>query len=317
MSVLKDRSAASGIALGALLVGLGGVLLGIQVDANGAWCGTGLAPLGIGALLAIASVGARIASPSARMPRDGMGIFAVTIGFLGLTFALSGVLAPGGPWMFLEVLLLVAVVAFRRPDPLTGRWIRTSTYVLLGLFLLFRLWISYQGSRLRWQALSIDVPVLSWLPFDFLEPVKRVSIGSFTPHEMGFPPAGLDFALSSTAWALGLCACIAGLALLQASAREHENDRVHALIRTLPGPVADAVERLLPEDEWLDLGLHGLPERRLARRIEALVAERTRRQLSLQRALEQTRLISASNTGGFAGEIQRALLDPGAHERPT
>lgn len=305
MSAIPDRRPATGIALGAALIGLGGLLLGLQVDANRAVCGTGLAPLGVGALLALAALAAR--TTSGRVPRDGLGISAVAAGFLGLAFAISGVLAPGGPWMFLEVLILVLVVALRRPDPATGRWIGASAYVLLALFLLFRLWVSYQGSLFRWQVVSVDVPVLSWLPFEFLEPVQRVALGSFTPHELGFPPAGLDFALSSALWALGFAACVGGLALLQASTLEHENDRVHALIRTLPAPLADVVERLLPEEEWRDLGLHGLPERRLARRVEALVAERIRRQGELARALEQSRLLARADPEGFAGGITRAL----------
>ena len=115
---------------------------------------------------------------------------------------------------------------------------------------------------------------------------------------------------------MGFALCTAGLVLVQASAIEHENDRVHALIRTLPGPVADVVERLLPEEEWRDQGLHGLPERQLARRIEALVSERMRRQDALRRALDPSRLLGLSNPGGFAGEIQRAITDESQREPP-
>lgn len=316
MSTSPERSAASGIVLGAILIGLGGLLLGLQVDSNGAWCGTGLAPLAIGALLALGAIAARVSTTSGRLPRDEMGIVAVVAGFFGLSFVIAGALAPGGPWMFLEVLLLVLVVALRKPDAQTGRWIAASAFALLALFLLFRLWISYQGSSLRWQVLSVDVPVLSWMPFDFLDPVKRVALGSFTPFEMGFPPAGLDFAVSATLWALGFALCTAGVVFVQASAIEHENDRVHALIRTLPGPVADVVERLLPEEEWRELGLHGLPERRLARRIEALVSERMRRQESLRRALDTSKLLDLSDSGGFAGEIRRAITDESRPEPP-
>jgi len=307
MSAIPERSAAGGIALGAILIGIGGLLLGLQVDANGTWCGTGLAPLGIGALLALGAIAVRVGSATGRMPRDELGIAAVVAGFFGLAFAIGGALAPGGPWMFLEVLLLVAVVALRKPDADTGRWIGPSALVLLALFLLFRLWISYQGSQLRWQVMSVDVPIVAWLPFEFLDPVKRVALGSFTPLEMGFPPAGLDFALSSTLWALGFAATIAGMVLVQASTLEYENDRIHALIRTLPPPIADVVERLLPEEEWRELGLHGLPERRLARRIESAVAERARRQDALRRALEQSRLLPGAEAGGFSAEIRRAL----------
>jgi hypothetical protein len=142
---------------------------------------------------------------------------------------------------------------------------------------------------------------------------------------MGFPPAGLDFAPSATLWALGFAAVLGGLALVQSSAIEHENDRIHALIRTLPPSVADVVERILPEEEWRDLGLHGLPERQLARRIESAVAERVRRQQALRRALEDARLLhggeqadaGAGDASGFAGEIRRALegRDPGTGAR--
>jgi len=316
MSNGPERSASTGILLGAILIGLGGLLLGLQVDSNGAWCGTGLAPLAIGAFLALAAIAARVSTTSGRLPRNAMGIVAVVAGFFGLAFVISGALAPGGPWMFLEVLLLVLVVTLRKPDSRTGRWIASSAFGLLSIFLLFRLWISYQGSLLRWQVLSVDVPVLSWMPFDFLDPVKRVALGSFTPFEMGFPPAGLEFAASATLWALGFALCTAGLVLVQASAIEHENDRVHALIRTLPGPVADVVDRLLPEEEWREQGLHGLPERQLARRIEALVSERMRRQESLRRALDTTKQIGLSGGSGFAGEIQRAITDESQREAP-
>jgi len=307
LSARSERDAASGIAFGAILVGVGGLMLGLQVDANGAWCGTGLSSLAIGALLALGAIAVRVASKVGRMPRDELGLAAVAIGFFGLAFAIGGALAPGGPWMFLQVLLLVSVVALRKPDAESGRWIGNGAFVLLALFLVFRLWISWQGSQLRWQVMSVDVPILSWLPFDFLAPISRVSLGSFTPLEMGFPPAGLDFAPSATLWAIGFAAVIGGLALLQASTIEHENDRIHALIRTLPPQVADVVERLLPEEEWRELGLHGLPERQLARRIESAVAERVRRQQALRRALEETKLLGTSDASGFPGEIRRAL----------
>jgi hypothetical protein len=307
MSANPERSAASGIVLGAILIGVGGLLLGVQVDANGAWCGTGLAPLAIGALLALGVIVMRVGAATGRMPRDDLGIAAVVAGFFGLAFAIGGVLVPGGPWMFFQVLTLVGVVALRRADPRTGRWIGAGAFTLLALFLLFRLWISYQGSQLRWQVMSVDVPVIAWIPFQFLDPLKTVALGSFTPLEMGFPPAGLDFGVSTTLWALGFAASVAGIGLVQTSAIEHENDRIHALIRTLPPTVADVVERLLPEDEWRDLGLHGLPERQMARRIESAVVERVRRQEVLGRALEQSKLLGNPGASGFSREIQRAL----------
>ncbi len=314
MSAHSERSAAGGIALGAVLIGVGGLLLGLQVDANGAWCGTGLAQLAIGALLALGGILMRVGSANARMPRDELGIAAVVSGFFGLAFAIGGVLVPGGPWMFFQVLVLVVVVTFRRPDPRTGRWIGVGAFVALAAFLLFRLWISYQGSQLRWQVLSVDVPIVSWIPFQFLDPLKSVALGSFTPIEMGFPPAGLDFGVSATLWALGFAATIGGIALVQASVIEHENDRIHLLIRTLPPAIADVVERLLPEEEWREIGLHGLPERRLARRIESVVAERVQRQDALRRALEQSKMLGTADANGFSAEIRRALTGEGPRE---
>jgi hypothetical protein len=315
MSVPLERSPALGIALGAFLIGLGGLLLGLQIDADGAWCGTGLASLGPGALLALAAFAVR-ASPG-RAPRDLLGATALAAGFLGLAFLIAGVLAPGGGWMFFEIALLVVVVALRRPDPESGQWIRRGALVLLGVFLLFRLWISYQGGRHRWELVSIDVPVLSWLPFEFLRPVQQVSLGSFTPNELGFPPAGLDFAPTSCLWALGFALALAGLWLVQAAALEHEDERVHGLIRTLPPALADAVERILPEEEWRGLGLHGLPPRRLARRIEALVAERARRLSALRSALDAPALRGQAGAEEFGSGIRRALLGEGPREGGT
>lgn len=309
MSVAREHSAATGVGLGGLLVGTGGVLLGLQIDQNGSWSGTGWTVFAIGALLALGAMFIR-AKREGALPRDTLGIFAVVTSFFALAFLLSGVLAPGGPWMFFELALLVAVVAFKRPQAESGRWISYGVLVLLAAMLFFRLWIAYQGSENRWAVMSIDIPVLAWIPFDFLEPVKRIALGSFTPHELGFPAAGLSFAPTLALWAIGFALCVAGLMLTQTSAREHENDRIHDLIHTLPSGLANFVERIIPEDEWHTLGLHGLPSRRLARRIESLVGERMARQKELQTALDAGRLLSQTNPGGFAGGIYRAIVDP-------
>lgn len=308
----RSRTAAWAIGAGGAAVGLGALLLGIQFDANGRLSGTGYASLAIGALLAVAAQLARLRG-AASFPRDPLGAFAAIASFFGLAALLGAVLAPGGPWMFAEVCLLLALLVLRRPNSTaSARWLDGGTLAVLGLLLLFRLWVTYQGSEHRWQVMSLDVPVIAWIPLELLAPIQSVSLGSFTPHELGFPPAGLDFGVTTTAWALGFALALGGLLALQAGAREHENDRIDALIHTLPSELAALVERLLPEDEWESLGLHGLPERRLAKRIEALVAERIRRQRDFQAAWEASALLARTNPGGFSGGILQALADPGA-----
>ena len=325
MNTTREHSSVTGIVGGAWLVGVGGLLLGLQIDWNGSVSGTGWVSFAIGALLAVGATLVRLRGDAARhhderepragvadvsLPRDVPGILAVVTSFLALTFLISGVLVPGGPWLFFEIVVLGAVIVARRQRAEGGRWLSNGMLTLLAAMLLFRLWIAYQGGRNHWSLLSVDIPVISWLPFDFLEPVKRVSLGSFTPDEFGFPPAGLSFAPTLALWAVGFVSCVAGLVWAQTSAREHENDRIHALIRTLPGGLANFVERILPEDEWQSLGLHGLPERRLARRIETIVAERMARQKELQAALDAGKLLAQTNPGGFAGEIYRSIVDP-------
>lgn len=304
----SDRPAAWWIVVAGSMIAAGGMLLGMQVDANGAIAGTGYAPLAIGALLALVAVLVR-AGTSVRLPRDLVSSFAALSIFCGLAFLLGGVLAPGGPWMFFELFVLLFVVALRRPRPdAPAAWLGAGSAWLLGVMLLFRLWITYQGSEHRWQVASVDVPVLSWIPLDWLAPVQTVSLGSFTPREMGFPPAGVDFALTTGLWAIGFSLCVAGVLLVQSAAREHECDRVHDTIHTLPGPLANAVEQLVPEDEWAALGLLGLAERPLCKRIERLVTERVARQRALQGVFDSKALLALTNPGGFSGEIHRALL---------
>lgn len=307
------------IALSGFMIAAGGVLLGLQVDGNGRMSGTGFASLAIGALLALVATLVRVGT-AGQLPRDAISVFAAATTFLGLSFVLAGVLAPGGPWMFFEVLVLLVLVALRRSDPRgSARWISAGTACVLGLMLIFRLWITYQGSEHRWQLLSIQIPILSWIPFDFLAPVQSVSLGSFTPHELGFPPAGLDFAVTMTLWAVGFTACAAGLALQQGAVREHENDRIHDVISSLPPALAALVERLLPEEDWHAFGLHGLSDRRLCKKIEALVSARIQRQREFQTAFESSALLALTSSGGFSGEIHRALArygSPAAHPPP-
>jgi hypothetical protein len=259
-------------------------------------------------LLSLLAALARIGT-SGRLPRDSIGALFSVSAFLGLSFVIAGVLAPGGPWMFSEVFVLLFLFALRRMrSDSNARWISGESLCVLGLMLLFRLWITYQGSEHRWQVLSINIPVLSWIPLAWLEPIQSVSLGSFTPHELGFPPAGFNFPLTMTLWALGFSLCAGGLALGQNAACEHENDRIHELIYTLPAELAALVERLIPEEEWQALGLHGLSERRQCKKIERLVAERVRRQRELQSAFDSSALLSLTNADGFSGGIHRALV---------
>jgi hypothetical protein len=305
-----DHSASTSIIAGGLLVAAGGILLGLQVDQNGAISGTGWVSFAIGALLALGATIARTRGSEARIPRNTLGLFAVVVSFLGLSFLLSGVLAPGGPWMFVELFVLVAVVVLGRPRPDAARWVGFGVLAMLVLMLIFRLWVTYQGSENRWAVTTLAIPVISWIPIPFLDPIKTISLGSFTPHELGLPPAGLSFGPTVALWSIGFALCVAGLVLVQTGAREHENDRIHALIQTLPPALARFVERLVPEEEWLALGLHGLPERRLARRIESIVAERMSKQKEIQSAIDAGRLLAQSSDDGFANGIQRAITDP-------
>src|SRR5262252_1938294 len=103
---LVRREADWMVAVAAAMIGVGGILLGVQLDADGHLAGTGFAPLAIGALLALVSMLARMGA-SGGWPRDAIAVLAAASLFLGLAFALGGVLAPGGPWMFCEVLVLL------------------------------------------------------------------------------------------------------------------------------------------------------------------------------------------------------------------
>jgi hypothetical protein len=288
------------------MIACGGVLLGVQVDANRGFSGTGYAALALGGAIALVSTIVR-ARGSQGLPRDFSGAFAALSAFLGLAFVAGAVLAPGGPWMLAEFAALL-VLALRRPRD-GSRWIASPSLWLMVVLFLFRLWITYQGSRNHWQVLSVPIPVLSWLPFDFLEPIQSVALGSFTPWELGLPPAGVDFPITLGLWSGGFALSAAGLFVVQLAAREHENDRVHDVIHTLPGALASLVERLLPEEEWETLGLHGLPTRLLCKRIEALVRERAQRQREIATALERAQLLALTHDEGFSGSIQGALAE--------
>jgi hypothetical protein len=173
--------------------------------------------------------------------------------------------------------------------------------------LLFRLWITFQGSEHRWQVMSVPIPVLSWLPFDLFDAVRTVELGEFRPDELGFPPAGLRFAPTLALWSAGFALCVAGLLWRSRAAVEHENDRIHATIHELPPPLARLVETLLPEEDWVALGLHGLSERMRRKKIEQLVGDRLRRRRELETAFAAVDLLGTTNPGGFAGEVVRTL----------
>lgn len=302
----RASNAASGIAWACVLIALGGVLLGVQFDRNSDVSGTGLVSFAVGSFVAVAAAFVR-SQGLERMPRDVHAAFAVVFGVAGLATLAAAALAPGGPWMFLEVVVLLAAALRGRANE---RFLSRGVLVLLALAFLFRVWICYQGSLWRWQVLELDVPVLAWIPLDVLAPIQSVSLGSFTPHEMNFPPAGLAFGATLASWAIGFALVAGGLLWLQTAAREHENDRIHAVLMTLPPELASLVERLVPEEEWHALGLHGLSERRLMKRIEALVRERAQRQREIERALDALPRF-ATPQASFGAEITRALSERG------
>ncbi len=306
-SPLPERTARWQLALSGLMIAGGGLLLGMQVDAAGDVVGTGYTALGIGALVALVATLVQ-ASVAGRVPRDPVAGFSALIGFFGLCFLVAGVLAPGGSWMFFEVLLLFWLLA-RRRDRFSpgGPEIGGGSLLLVTLMLLFRLWITWQGSEHRWALMSIDVPLLSSISIDWLEPIKSVSLGSFSPTELGFPPTGLDFPLSMTMWSAGFALCAGGLWMRGSAAREHESDRIHALIQTLPPAAASLVVRIVYEEEWETLGLHGLSERRLASRLEALVAERLRSYREVQATIAVSPIPDPGPGDDFSHIVGRAF----------
>ncbi len=301
------RHAELHLALACLMIGLGGLLLGLQVDGNGDLVGTGFTALGVGALVALAASLVQ-AGVAGRLPTDWIAGFSAACGFLGMSFCVAGVLAPGGSWMFFEVLLLFWLLARRRARVQPGGpEITGGTLIAMGLMLVFRLWITWQGSEHRWQVMSIELPILSWIDVPWLEAVRTVELGSFTPHELGFPPSGLDFPVSMTLWAAGFALAATGLWMRNRASRDHQDDRIHALIHTLPPGPAALVERLVPEDEWEALGLHGLSLRKIAKRLEALVAERMQRYQDVRSSLLRSPLAELTAQEDFAGDISRAL----------
>ena len=306
----REPSAELQLAWSCLMIGAGGLLLALQVDGRGDPVGTGYTALGIGAVVALCSSLLQASVTGSRaLPRDMISIFSALCGFFGLAFVVAAVIAPGGTWMFFEVILLLWLLARRRSRVQTaGPEIALGSVLALALMLVFRLWVTYQGSEHRWQVMSLDVPVLSWIPIALLDPVQSVELGSFEPAELGFPPTGLDFPLTMTLWSAGFALCVIGLWWRTHAAYEHENDRIHATIQTLPPSLAVLVEKLLPEDKWKAMGLHGLSERMRCKRIEALVKERIDARRDFEVALQRVPLIGQRSPAGFAGEIYSAIV---------
>ena len=304
----REPSAELQLAAACLMIGAGGLLLGLQVDGRGDLVGTGHTALGIGAVVALFASLLQVSSSRA-LPRDAISLFSALSGFCGLAFVVGGVLAPGGTWMFFEVLLLLWLLARRRARVQTaGPDVDLGSVLALALMLVFRLWVTYQGSEHRWQVMSLDIPVLSWIPIGLLDPVQSVELGSFEPEELGFPPTGLDFPLSMALWSAGFALCVIGLWWRTRAAYEHENDRIHLTIQTLPGNLAMLVEKLLPEEDWQSMGLHGLSERMRCKRIESLVKERIDARRDFDLALQRVPLIEQRTSSGFAGDIYGAIV---------
>ena len=304
-----------------LTTAVGGLLLGVQLDSVGNFVGTGYTTLGIGALISLvvvvaSSIRAAHYLGSAWLPRDGLAALGVATAFFGFACVLGAVLAPGGPWMFFEVALLLILLVLRRGARVVGPGLTPGIVAVLAVMLLFRLWITFQGSEHRWAVLEVEIPIISGLPFAFLDPVRTVSLGELTPGRLGFPPAGLNFNASTMIWAIGFTLTIVGILWLGRAAREHEDDRVHATILELPGGLAALVGRLLPEEEWSDLGLHGLSDRRRQKRIETLVRERMQARQEVDLALQHMDLGSMRIPDAFTGQMLEILGRDATPTRP-
>ena len=308
-----ERSAADQLVLACALIALGGLLLGLQRQADGGFSGTGFASLGMGALIALvptvfALFGVRsLKTDGPLVPRTWLSALSALCGFAGLAFVASGVLVPGGSWMFVEALLLVFVLSRRGAEgEIAGVRISAGTPLWLALFLLARLWVTYQGVRNEWAAATSDVPLLSHLPW-IPERLQTVSMGEFSAAEFGIPEQGLHFAHTVTLWASGIALCVAGLWWRHRAAVEWENDRVHATVHRLPPQLASLVELILPEDEWREIGLHGLNERQRRKRIVLLTQERVVRQMEFNRVFHVGHPALTDEASPFVREIHQVI----------
>ncbi len=295
------------LAFACLLIAIGGLLLAFQLDADGAIVGTGFAPLGIGAVVALAAT-LLAARGRTSLPRDGLDVLSIASAFLGLAFIVAGVLAPGGSWLFFEVLILLWLLTRRGPEEKSNGPILTpGACVALTLMLLLRLWIAYQGSEHRWQLMEISVPILSSIPWSVLDPIKTIQLGSFDPTEMGLPATGMRFGPTLALWSCGFASVASGLIWRARAAFEFENDRIHGTIQTLPHSLARLVERLIPEEDWKRLGLHGLSERVRCKRIEALVEKEMRARREFDHLVRQTPFLELPMSNPFATGIESAI----------
>ena len=308
LTAFEERTGELQLAFACLIIALGGVLLGVQIDGNGAIAGTGYTTLGLGGIVALAATLIQLGA-AGRLPRTPLAVLSATCGFAAITFLVAGVLAPGGAWMFWELVVLAWVLARRRRRSQPGGpEVGLQGFLLLASMLIFRLWITWQAAQHEWQLFTVDVPLISALPFPWLAPIQTITVGDFTQHEMGFPPTGLDFALSMSLWAAGFALCATGLWMRNQASREVEIERIHRLIQTLPPAACGLVLRVLPEEEWEQMGLFGLPERRLALRVARLVEERLQRQMAFETAFRTSNLLGTTTIGGPASSIHEALL---------
>lgn len=303
----RARSNELEIALACATIAAGGVLLGVQLDGLRRVHGTGYGGMAMGLLVALFATA--LVARRATLPRDPIAWWGAITSLFGVAFVVGGVLVPGGPWLFVELALLTWLFARTRSAP--GLFVTPAAVVALALMLIFRLWLTYQASQGDFQLATIEVPLLSRLPDDFLAEFQRVPIGAFTADELAFPATeGLDFPATCAVWALGFVQVVVGLAWRARAAREHEDDRVHATIRRLPPGLARLVEGLLPESEWEGLGLHGLPPRKLEKRIEALVRERIGRARDVDERLRMLARHELAEPTGFGADIAGALEPP-------
>lgn len=303
----RERSNELELALSTAMIAAGGVLLGVQLDTLRRVHGTGFGGVAMGLFVALFATA--LVARRATLPRDAVAWWGTLGSLFGVAFVVGGVLVPGGPWMFVELGLLTWLFARTRAAP--GLFVTPAAVISLAVMLLFRLWLTYQASRGEFQVGTIKVPLISRLPDDFLGDFQHITIGSFTADDLMFPATeGLDFPATSAVWAFGFVQVIVGLAWRARAAREHEDDRVHATIRRLPPELAHLVERLLPEDEWPQLGLHALSDRKLEKRIEELVRERVGRAREIDERLRRLARPDHGMDTGFGAQIAGALEPP-------
>lgn len=306
-----ERSSADQLLVACLMIAVGGLLLGLQRQADGSFCGTGYASLAMGALVALLPTVFALVSGSAAarpmLPHTWLAALSALMGFAGLAFVASGVLVPGGPWMFVEALVLLLVLSRRGPEgEIAGVRVSRGTILWLAGFLLMRLWVTWQGVQNEWAAVSFDVPLLSRIPW-IPEAMRTVSLGDFTAAEFGIPEQGLHYSHTITLWAVGLALCVGGLWWRHRAGIECENDRVHETIHRLPPAYASLVELILPEDEWRELGLHGLNERQRRKQIALLTQERVMRQVEFNRVFLAGRPMIEPGAPAFVNDIHQVI----------